>query len=137
MSQSAEKWRHDRTVAQVARQRFPYPDSGHPSWKTYLNEPEHTKGVNAQPDTVYPDIVVVDERNAVMQLGEIETGMTMNEAETEQWRKYYSLCSNFYLYVPAISKEAVVQLIASQKVQLGALRLYSYDAQGSLLITNV
>ena len=79
----------------------------------------------------------MDEQNAVMQLGEIETEMTMNEAETEQWKKYYSLCSNFYLYVPATSKEEAVQLIASQKVQLGGLRLYSYDAQGNLLITNV
>jgi hypothetical protein len=137
MSQPAEKLRHDRTIAQVARQRFAYPGSGHPSWKTYLNEPEHTKGVSAQPDTVYPDIVVADERNVVMQLGEIETEMTMNEAETEQWKKYYSLCSSFYLYVPANLREAAVQLIASRRVQLGGLRLYSYDTQGSLLITNV
>lgn len=72
-----------------------------------------------------------------MQLGEIETEMTMNETETEQWKKYYSLCSSFYLYVPANLREAATQLIASKNVQLGALRLYSYDAQGSLLITNV
>lgn len=137
MPQSAEKSCHDVAIAQVARQRFAYPGSGHPSWKTYLNEPEHTKGVNAQPDTVYPDIVVVDERNVVMQLGEIETETTMNEAETEQWKKYYLLCSSFYLYVPANLREAAVQLIASRRVQLGGLRLYSYDAQGSLLITNV
>lgn len=137
MSQPAEKSRHDRTVAQVARQRFPYPSSRHPTWKTFLNEPEHTKGVNAQPDAVYPDIVVVDEQNAVMQLGEVETEMTMNEAETEQWKKYYSVCSSFYLYVPANLREAAVQLIALRRVQLGSLRLYSYDAQGSLLITNV
>lgn len=136
MPQSAEKSRHDRTAAQVAHQRFPYPSSRHPTWKTFLNEPEHTKGVNAQPVAVYPDIVVVDERDVVMQLGEIETEMTMNEAETEQWKKYYSLCPDFFLYVPDNLKETAVQLIASKSVQLGGLRLYSSDAQGSLLVTN-
>jgi hypothetical protein len=79
----------------------------------------------------------MDERNAVMQLGEIETETTMNEAETEQWKKYYSLCPSFYLYVPANLREEAVQLIASQKVQLDGLRLYSYDAQGNPMITNV
>lgn len=138
MSQSEEKTRHDRTVALIAQERFPYPDSQNPSWKTYLNEPQHTMAITGKEVSVYPDIVVVDtQKNQAAMIGEIETPMTVNEEGATQWKKYSSLVSTFYLYVPVSVQQEVRRLLASYGISVTGLRVYSYDAQGGITISNV
>ena len=85
---SQEKSFHDKAVADIAKIKFPFPTKDKPNWKTYLNEPNQTKGINMNGSTIYPDIVVVDTQNSAAMIGEVETQSSVNQNEVEQWKEY-------------------------------------------------
>ena len=140
MAYSEEKSRHDRLVIEVARIRFVYPTTDHPTYVTYTNEPAQRMGMKTGSSVVYPDIVVVDASasNNIELIGEVETEATINQDHVQQWRSYAGLKVPFYLYVPSPLVQEARRLLSSNGVSLsGGLRFYSNDAQGGLQITNL
>ncbi len=128
---------HDQTVADIAKLRFPYPDSAHPDWKTYLNEPNKTMGIKKNSETIYPDIVVVDvSKNQVALVGEIETSDTIDQEGAAQWNKYSKSCDSVYLYVPNGCADDARELLRANNIPLAGLRTYGYDQSGNITITN-
>ncbi|SRR6266498_2486475 len=137
-----EKDLHDRACADIAKARFNFPNTEHPTWKTFVNEPEQMMGVPSREhphgDTMYPDVVVVEtQKNTLEMLGEIETESSVNQEETKQWTDYSTVCETFYLYVPKGYGPAAKRLLTDNKIRYPGLREYSYDAQGKIAIANV
>jgi len=133
-----ESEEHDKTVGLTAKTRFNFPNSDNPTWKTYTNHPEQTKGVSKGNDTCYPDIVVVDEpKNALVMIGEVETSITVSDDEaSREWQNYASLGKTFYLYVPNDLVAKAKKLLNKYKIKIAGLRGYFYDANGELNIQN-
>jgi hypothetical protein len=136
VSRPEEKIGHEKVVSLVARARFPYPDEKHPRWRTFVNSPELTMGIDTTPEPIYPDILVIDEtkKEAVM-IGEVETEMTVNEERAKDWEKYTSLVPTFYVYVPEGRKDAAEQLLTTKNIRYTGLRGYSYGKNGKLALT--
>jgi len=133
-----ESEEHDKIVCLTARIRFSFPNSQNPTWKTYTNHPEQTKGVRKGNDIVYPDIVVVDEpKNTLVMIGEVETSITVSDDEaSREWQNYASLDTPFYLYVPNDLVAKAKELLNKYKIKITGLRGYFYDAKGELNIQN-
>jgi hypothetical protein len=99
-------WRdavESQAVAQIARQRFPYPSAPQPNLKTLTNLPDRTLGVrDATGSLVFPDIVVIDAPTTEVQMvGEVETVRSLDEEQDleDKWRVFTSL-GPLYLFVP-------------------------------------
>lgn len=138
-----EKSLHDKAVAEIAKQRFPFPSDNHPNWRTYINEPESQVGVVSDSETYYPDIVVVDESKgkvdkgtvestAVAMLGEVESESTVTQQESKQWKDYSELSNTFYLYVPKGLCDEAKRLASNIKVS--GFREWQFDSKGNIHI---
>ncbi len=122
----------------VVKLRFGFPDNDHPSWKTYLNEPNQTMGIKKNSESVYPDIVVVDtSKDQVAMIGEVETATTIDQGGAAQWKEYSVLCSTFYLYVPDGYAPQTKELLRTNGISVTGLRTYSYDQAGNVTVANV
>jgi len=127
----------DRAVRAIARRRFSFPSKTHPDWKTWINtKEEQSKGIKTSGESVHPDIVVVDSKNKAVMVGEIETLDTVNENEAEQWARYSSLVTDFYLFVPQGFEDQARRLIQEGKIPISGIRIYRFD-DSVLQISNI
>ena len=122
---------HDQVCQLVAKKRFPYPSEDHPTWKTYVNEPDSQ--MCFKDGKFCPDIVVVDADNRAPVIGEIETDDTVNSESADQW-KDYSVLADLYLYVPVGFGDQAKKLAGNIKI-IG-FREYEVE-EGKIQITNV
>jgi hypothetical protein len=120
-----------REVAQIARQRFAYPNDAEPTLRTYTNVPERTLGIRDDTGALlFPDIVVVDGRTTeVKLLGEVETTRSLNEEADleEKWRTFASL-GPLYLFVPMALLDSARRRLKKAGVRLAGLRAWRYMA---------
>jgi len=96
----------DSAIAQIAAERFAFPSTDNPSYRTYVNVPEVTMGVQAGDDEIVPSIVVTEKQK----VGETRLVMTAQVCGREQVhegeaRRIWARCASipdqaFYLFVP-------------------------------------
>ncbi len=127
-------WRdavEERTAAQIAHQRFSYPTSAEPDWKTYTNLPDRTLGVrDGSGALVFPDIVVIDSKTTEVNIvAEVETGRSLDEAQDlpEKWRAFASV-GPLYLFVPMTYLDKARAKVRTAGVKLAGLRAWRYMA---------
>lgn len=133
---SQEKSFHDKAVTDIAKVKFPFPNQQNQNWMTYLNEPNQTKGINMNGNTIYPDIVVVNTKEkTVAMIGEIESDSSVNQNEVDQWKEY-SKAGTFFLYVPKGTESEANKLISKNSVTISGLRTYHYDGP-NIVITKI
>ncbi len=127
---------HDRWVNKIAKIRFPFPDSQHPAWITYVNHPDKTMGVlDGKGESIYPDIVVVDGyNNKAIMCGEVETEESVTKEEAEQWREYSDVIQPFYLYVPTSSGNEAKYHARMSGAKIEGFRKYYTDLLGNTII---
>jgi hypothetical protein len=120
-----------RTAKQIAGERFGYPSSDQPNWKTYTNLPERSLGVRDGKGTlVFPDIVVIDAPTTEVSLvAEIETVRSLAEETdlAEKWGAFASI-GPLYLFVPLSELDKARSKIRESQVQLAGLRTWRYMA---------
>lgn len=83
----------------------------------------------------YPDIVITKiGSNIVEFIIEVETIDSITANEIEQWKKFSTLCSNFFLLVPTIAKQRITNLCIQKgiKVKVGT---FSLNSNGNILIS--
>lgn len=95
-----------KTVRSVAEERFIFPSVEYPAYRTHINVPEVTMGVQVGDDEIVPSIVVVErlktgETHLVI-TAEVATQELVNEGEAKRvWARCASIPDQaFYLYVP-------------------------------------
>lgn len=120
---------HDRAVREIAKERFAFPTSKYPSFKTYVNEPAHNMGIKLGEDNfAYPDIVVADTSGNVLKLlAEVETASTVTDKEAEnEWRPFARLAP-LYLYVPVGYAERARAIYRRLKIPIVGLRTWRFE----------
>jgi hypothetical protein len=116
------------TITLVARQRFPFPSVEHPDFKTYVNQPDHSVGIRAGNDLLFPDIVVMNSSTTeVEMLAEVETARTLRQDDTiEKWRAFTG-AGPLYLFVPMSQLERARALLKPLSLRLAGLRVYKIN----------
>lgn len=119
---------HDRAVQSIALARFAFPTPEFGSYKTYVNEPEPTMGVELPDGHIgYPDIVVVDNPGPIVKIvAEVETASTVNEDEAlREWRPFAEVAP-LYLYVPVGYAERAKTIVKKLRIPIVGLRTWRF-----------
>jgi len=121
---------HNRALQDIAKSRFSFPTEKYRDFKTYVNHPARTMGIQ-MPDgrVAYPDIVVVQhpENNARI-VAEVETNESVRESvAVYEWGPYAELAP-LYLYVPVGKGDEAMSLCRRFEVPVVGIRTWRYNA---------
>ena len=123
-------------MALIAESRFRYPNEEHPDWTTHSNVPDGACGIPHDPESAYPDLVVLNSKMEVVKIIEIESKRDLSVDDVNRWKTYASLSPAFYLYVPLETRSKAIQVLNFHRIPYKMLGLYAYDSQGRLLVDN-
>jgi hypothetical protein len=121
---------HDKALKDIARLRFAFPTEKYRDYKTYVNHPARSMGVELPNELVaYPDIVVVQHpENNCRIVAEVETNETVNEAVARwEWLPYADLAP-LYLYVPVGKGDDALNLCRQMDIPVVGIRTWRYIA---------
>ena len=119
---------HLRALQDIARFRFNYPTNKYRDFKTYLNLPQNTMGVQMPGGSVaYPDIVVIQSPEKFTKIiAQVETAETVNESTAfYKWGPYAELAP-LYLYVPVGKGDEATALCRRLDVPVVGIRTWRY-----------
>ena len=120
---------HDRALQDIAAARFAFPTEKYRDYKTYVNHPKRTMGVQMPNGSVaYPDIVVVQHpENNTRIVAEVETNESVRESvAVYEWGPYAELAP-LYLYVPVGKGDEALSLCRRFEVALVGIRTWRYN----------
>lgn len=121
---------HQKALRDISRLRFGFPTEKYRDYKTYVNHPQRTMGVQMPGNLVaYPDIVVVQhpENNAKI-VAQLETNETVREAVARSEWLPYSELAPLYLYVPVGKGDETLHLCRRLNVPVVGVRTWRYIA---------
>lgn len=97
-----EQVQHDYLIHLLRKRYYHYPDLMHPYLITFTNHPVKTKAVRDETGRdFFPDILVLNaDTGKLLMVVEVETRMTVDEEESQEWREFTTLGARFSLYVP-------------------------------------
>jgi hypothetical protein len=133
---------HDRAVRQIAANRFPFP--GQADWPadyvTLTNQSVQRRGVPGPQGTEYPDIVVIDGKGEIREIGEVE--LDVSESHLERWARASAACDqkttsgvrHFFVYVPPGSETETLRLLDEHQISYAGVRTWTLDAEGTVQI---
>lgn len=120
---------HNRALQDIAKARFAFPTEKYRDYKTYVNHPARTMGVQMPDGSIaYPDIVVVQhpENNARI-IAEVETNESVRESvAVYEWGPYAELAP-LYLYVPVGKGDEATSLCRRFEVSVVGIRTWRYN----------
>jgi hypothetical protein len=121
---------HHRALRDIVRLRFGFPTEKYRDYKTYVNIPQRTMGVQMRGALVaYPDIVVVQHpENNTKIVAEVETNETVREAVARSEWLSYSELAPLYLYVPVGKGDETLDLCHRFNVPVVGVRTWRYIA---------
>jgi hypothetical protein len=121
---------HDRALKDIVRLRFGFPTDEYRDYKTYVNHPARTMGVElADGRVAYPDLVVVQHpENNCKIVAELETNETVREAVARwEWAPYAEVAP-LYLYVPVGKGDEAASLCRQLEIPVVGIRTWRYIA---------
>ncbi len=129
--------RHTGTVAEIAKLKFPFPNSEHPDLETAVNDPTHLVSVGqADGKDLFPDIVVVRRPGAWLKMmAEVETTDTVDDEHARDVWLPYSKCGDLYLYVPSGSVAETKRLCRKWGIQAKGIRTWRFRPVWGLEVT--
>lgn len=120
--------RHEGTVAEIARVKFPFPNEEFPDLETIVNEPKGLMSVGQENGKdLFPDIVVVRRPGTWLKMmAEVETADTItDESALTQWLPY-SRFGDLYLYVPFGCLPETRKLVKKHNIPLKGIRTWRF-----------
>ena len=121
---------HQKALRDIVRLRFGFPTEEYRDYKTYVNHPQRSMGVQLSGNAVaYPDIVVVQHpENNTKIVAEVETNETVREAVARfEWLPYSELAP-LYLYVPVGKGDEALKLCRALDIPVVGIRTWRYIA---------
>ena len=120
---------HQRALRDIVRLRFGFPTEKYRDYKTYVNVPQRSMGVQLNSTVAYPDIVVVQHpENNTKIVAEVETNETVREAVARfEWLPYSELAP-LYLYVPVGKGDETLKLCRQLDIPVVGVRTWRYIA---------
>lgn len=131
--------RHDGTVAEIARTKFPFPNEEHPELATVLNEPQPRLSVGTHDGKdLFPDIVVVRRPGQWLEfMAEVETQDTVNDQSAlGEWLPF-SLCGDLLLYVPTGCVDEARRLVKRHGIRVKGIRTWRFRPVWGLEVVEV
>jgi hypothetical protein len=128
--------KHQKAVAEIAAQRFEFPTKEFASYRTYVNVPEVTMGVQVGNDEIVPDIVVVERLNTgdtrLVMTAKVAIVEEINEGEARRmWARLASIPDQaFYLYVPVGFGAAAKKICRKLGIRPEGFRTYRNTPRG-------
>jgi hypothetical protein len=119
---------HQKALRDIVRLRFGFPTEKYRDYKTYVNVPQRTMGIQMPGDLVaYPEIVVVQHpENNTKIIAEVETNETVREAVARsEWRPYAELAP-LYVYVPVGKGDEALDLCRRLEIPVVGVRTWRY-----------
>jgi hypothetical protein len=132
--------RHDATVLEIARLKFPFPNDEFPEYETIVNEPEPKLSVGKGPDgkDLFPDIVVVRRPGLWLQMmAEVETRDTVDEQSAEREWLPFSRLGDLYLYVPVGCVDETKRLCKKFGIRPKGIRTWRFRPVWGLEVVEV
>lgn len=125
-----------RAVREIAAQRFDFPSEDHPGFRTYVNVPNVTMGVQVGDDEVVPHIVVV-ERHKTGDTSLVMTAVVCNREDVNDgqaralWARLAKLPNQaFYLYVPVGYGALAKKICKRNKIRPEGFRTWRETPRG-------
>lgn len=131
--------RHQGTVAEIAKVKFPFPNEEFPDYETFVNVPTPRLSVGeANGRELVPDIVVVHKPGLFLRMmAEVEMADTLtDDAAANEWLPM-SKIGPLYLYVPAGSVPQLKQLLKKHKVRVAGIRTWRFRPVWGLEVVEV
>jgi hypothetical protein len=125
-----------KAVHEIAQARFAFPTKGHPAYRTYVNLPEVTMGVQVGKEEIAPDIVVVEKLSTgetrLVMTAAVATVEQVNEAEARaRWARFAAVPDQaFYLYVPVGYGAAAKKICRRLKINVAGYRTWRFTPRG-------
>lgn len=120
--------RHDGTVGEIARLKFPFPSAEHPDLETIVNEPSPLMSVGQSGGKdLFPDIVVVGRPGQWLRMmAEVETADTVtDESALTEWLPF-SQAGDLFIYVPFGSVKETKRLCRKHGVTPRGIRAWRF-----------
>jgi hypothetical protein len=134
---------HDAVVIHIARTRFPFHDQKDwpADYVTLTNVERPTRSIPHEGREYFPDIVIVNTKGEVREIGEVEE--TLDEAKAPIWKTCSAAADNltetgnrhFFLYVPAGLEDKAVALLDRHAISFAGVRGFTRDASGAVRIS--
>jgi hypothetical protein len=125
-----------KAVKEIAEQRFMFPSEDFPSYRTYVNVPQVTMGVQSGDEEVVPHIVVVERTKQ----GDTSLVMTAHVCGREDvsaadaegaWARFAKVRDQaFYLYVPVGFGKQAKAICKQHKIRVTAFRTWRETPRG-------
>ena len=133
---------HDLAVRSIAANRFPFPDQQDwpADYVTLTNQSVQRRGVPGPQGTEYPDIVVIDGRGEIREIGEIEVDVA--EEYAGRWARASAACDHkttsgvqhFFVYVPPGSEAEAMRLLDAHEISHAGVRTWALADDGTVII---
>lgn len=130
----------DEQLAKVAQEiaalRFKFPTPEHPAYRTHVNVPEVTMGVQSGKAELAPDIVVVEKLSTgetrLVMTAAVATTEHVNDAEAKsRWARFAAVPDQaFYLYVPVGYGAAAKRICRKLKIHVEGYRTWRFTPRG-------
>jgi len=120
--------RHQGAVAEIAKEKFPFPGPLGPDFDTIVNVPKPKMAVGEEGGKdLFPDIVVVRRPGQWLQMiAEVETPDTVNdESALRDWLPM-SKVAELFLYVPAGMVPETKALLKKHKIKVKGIRTWRF-----------
>jgi len=125
-----------RAVREIADERFKFPTDKHPSYRTHVNVPEVTMGVQVGEEEIVPSIVVVERiktgETRLVMTAQVCTIEQVNEAEAKRaWSRIASIPEQaFYIYVPVGYGAKAKQICRKLGIRVEGFRTWRTTPRG-------
>jgi hypothetical protein len=133
-----------RVIRIIAATRFPFVDQTdwNPSYITITNDVVKRRSIEGPEGKVYPSIVIVDAKDEVKEIGEVEMEDTVTENQVEKWELISQKASTdggvkrFFLYVPEGKGKTAQRLLRDNSIEYAGLHTWAIK-HSNLVVTPI
>jgi len=111
---------------------------------TIVNTEKKQRSIQFNNMTWYPDIVIMNTKNEVRELGEVATSDEIQPQIMQKWRGYASAASlgpkgypKLFIYVPSTKQQEARKLLDESKLRYAGLRTYQVSPDSSITINEI
>jgi hypothetical protein len=133
-----------RIIRIIAATRFPLVDQTdwNPNYITIANDDAKRRSIEGPEGKFYPSIVIVDGKDEVKEIGEVEMEDTVIEEQVEKWELLSQKASTdggvkrFFLYVPEGKAKAAQRLLRDNSIEYAGLHAWAIK-HSNLVVTPI
>jgi len=130
--------RHQGTVTEIARTKFPFPSESEPELETVVNTPTQKMSAGqVDGENFFPDLVVIRRPGQWLELVvQVETADTVSDDSAQNRWLPAAQCGELLLYVPTGQVQAAKKLCKKHGVKTKGIRTWRFQPVWGLQVSN-